>query len=260
MLDKAAISPVRRTVSYPGLHKRCWSQTNNQSEETSERIHPSSALQDGGSSHVKMTKDLLRQGDTVAKVDLEDTYFAVPISEPDKKNLRFTGEPWIHNQLPKVSPGATEDTGVPSGLQLTNVSGPRLWLSLKDFWTKHPIWPVLHHPGLFICSFVQLPCQVLCLYRDVPLHAPQPELLVQFVQGWGTILPSCWCKLSLKCCPFSVGHECSSCLWRSIWMQGTLPAVRSNWYGVFAPLSTRDPLFWLPGRQHPTPFEMHLGD
>ena len=38
---------------------------------------------------IHMLKDLLRQGDMMAKVDLKDAYFAVPISEPDKKYLRF---------------------------------------------------------------------------------------------------------------------------------------------------------------------------
>ena len=36
-----------------------------------------------------MLKDLLKQRDFMAKIDLKDTYFAVPISEPDKNYLRF---------------------------------------------------------------------------------------------------------------------------------------------------------------------------
>ena len=34
-------------------------------------------------------KDLLRQGDFMAKIDLKDACFAVPISAPDRKYLRF---------------------------------------------------------------------------------------------------------------------------------------------------------------------------
>ena len=38
---------------------------------------------------IHMLKDLLRQGDFMAKIDLKDTYFAVPIGEKDRKHLRF---------------------------------------------------------------------------------------------------------------------------------------------------------------------------
>ena len=38
---------------------------------------------------IHMLKDLLRQGDFMAKIDLKDAYFAVQISEPDRKYLRF---------------------------------------------------------------------------------------------------------------------------------------------------------------------------
>ena len=37
---------------------------------------------------IHMLKDLLRQGDFMAKIDLKDAYFAVPISEPDREHLR----------------------------------------------------------------------------------------------------------------------------------------------------------------------------
>ena len=38
---------------------------------------------------IHMLKDLLRRGDFLAKIDLKDTYFAVPISTQDRKYLRF---------------------------------------------------------------------------------------------------------------------------------------------------------------------------
>ena len=34
---------------------------------------------------IHMLKDLLKQGDFMAKIDLKDAYFAVPISESDRK-------------------------------------------------------------------------------------------------------------------------------------------------------------------------------
>ena len=37
---------------------------------------------------IHMLKDLLGQEDWMTKIDLKDAYFAVPISEPDKKYLR----------------------------------------------------------------------------------------------------------------------------------------------------------------------------
>ena len=51
---------------------------------------------------IHMLKDLLKQGDFMAKIDLKDAYFAVPISEPDKKYLRFrwTGQTYQFNCLP----------------------------------------------------------------------------------------------------------------------------------------------------------------
>ena len=41
---------------------------------------------------IHMLKDLLRQRDMMANIDLKDAYFAVPISGPDKKYLRFRWE------------------------------------------------------------------------------------------------------------------------------------------------------------------------
>ena len=38
---------------------------------------------------IHMLKDLLQQGDFMAKLDLKDAYFVVPISEEDRKHLRF---------------------------------------------------------------------------------------------------------------------------------------------------------------------------
>ena len=38
---------------------------------------------------IHMLKDLLRQGDYMAKIDLKDVYFAVPIDVKDRKYLRF---------------------------------------------------------------------------------------------------------------------------------------------------------------------------
>ena len=51
---------------------------------------------------IHMLKDLLKKGDFMAKIDLKDAYFAVPISEPDKKYLRFRwkGQMYQFNCLP----------------------------------------------------------------------------------------------------------------------------------------------------------------
>ena len=46
---------------------------------------------------IHMLKDLLRQGDFMAKIDLKDAYFAVPISEEDRKYL---GKQNVSIQLP----------------------------------------------------------------------------------------------------------------------------------------------------------------
>ena len=46
---------------------------------------------------IHMLKDLLRQGDCMAKIDLKDTYFAVPVSNQDKKFLRFRWEQNIYH-------------------------------------------------------------------------------------------------------------------------------------------------------------------
>ena len=48
---------------------------------------------------IHMLKDLLRQGDLMAKIDLKDAYFAVPISELDRKYLRGR-ETYQFNCLP----------------------------------------------------------------------------------------------------------------------------------------------------------------
>ena len=49
-----------------------------------------------------MLKDLLKQGDFMTKVDLKEAYFAVPISESDKKYPRFSWRDKIYqfNCLP----------------------------------------------------------------------------------------------------------------------------------------------------------------
>ena len=51
---------------------------------------------------IQNLKDVLRQGDFMAKIDLKDAYQAVPIHEPDRKYLRFVwkGETFEFSTLP----------------------------------------------------------------------------------------------------------------------------------------------------------------
>jgi hypothetical protein len=75
-----------------------------------------------------MLKDLLKQGDTMAKIDMKDAYFAVPISEPDKKYLRFRWKgqmyqfnclpfglscaPWVFTKITKAVAAVLREMGV----------------------------------------------------------------------------------------------------------------------------------------------------
>ena len=49
-----------------------------------------------------MLKDLLKAGDWMAKIDLKDTYFMVPMAEEDRKHLHFQwkGKVYQINRLP----------------------------------------------------------------------------------------------------------------------------------------------------------------
>ncbi len=108
-----------------GPQERRRSQTNHQLEKV-ERICPAPSLQDGRDSHAK--KDLLRQEDYMAKIDLKDAYFAVPISEPDRKSLRFRWNnqtyqfnclpfglscaPWVFTKTTKAVAAVLREMGV----------------------------------------------------------------------------------------------------------------------------------------------------
>ena len=75
-----------------------------------------------------MLKDLLKKGDFMAKIDLKDAYFAVPISEPDKKYLRFRWKgqmyqfnclpfglsyaPWVFTKITKAVAAVLREMGV----------------------------------------------------------------------------------------------------------------------------------------------------
>ena len=77
---------------------------------------------------IHMLKDLLKQGDFMAKIDLKDAYFAVPISEPDKKYLRFRWKsqmyqfnclpfglscaPWVFTKITKAVAAVLREMGV----------------------------------------------------------------------------------------------------------------------------------------------------
>ena len=77
---------------------------------------------------IHMLKDLLIKGDFMAKIDLKDAYFAVPISEPDKKHLRFRWKgqmyqfnclpfglscaPWVFTKITKAVAAVLREMGV----------------------------------------------------------------------------------------------------------------------------------------------------
>ena len=75
-----------------------------------------------------MLKDLLRRGDFMAKIDLKDAYFAVPISEEDRKYLRFrwtkktfqfnclpfglSCAPWVFTKITKAAVSVLRELGI----------------------------------------------------------------------------------------------------------------------------------------------------
>ena len=75
-----------------------------------------------------MLKDLLKQGDFMAKIDLKDAYFAVPISESDRKYLRFRWRdkiyqfnclpfglscaPWVFTKITKAVTAVLREMGI----------------------------------------------------------------------------------------------------------------------------------------------------
>ena len=77
---------------------------------------------------IHMLKDLLEQGDFMAKIHLKDIYFAVPISKPDKKYLRFRWKsqtyqfnclpfglsciPWVFTKITKAVAAVLKEMGV----------------------------------------------------------------------------------------------------------------------------------------------------
>ena len=77
---------------------------------------------------IHMLKDLLRQGDFMAKIDLKDAYFAVQISEPDRKYLRFRWRdtvyqfnclpfglscaPWVFTKITKAATAVLRERGI----------------------------------------------------------------------------------------------------------------------------------------------------
>ena len=78
---------------------------------------------------IHMLKDLLKQRDFMAKIDLKDAYFAaVPISEPDKNYLRFRRKgqmyqfnclpfglscaPWVFTKITKAVAAVLREMGV----------------------------------------------------------------------------------------------------------------------------------------------------
>lgn len=77
---------------------------------------------------IHMLKDLLRKGDWMAKIDLKDAYFAVPISEPDKKYLRFRWDqevyqfnclpfglscaPWVFTKIIEAATAVLREMGI----------------------------------------------------------------------------------------------------------------------------------------------------
>ena len=77
---------------------------------------------------IHMLKDLLKQGDFMAKIDLKDAYFARPISDPDKKYLRFRWKdqtyqfnclpfglscaPWVFTKITKAVTAVLREMGI----------------------------------------------------------------------------------------------------------------------------------------------------
>ena len=77
---------------------------------------------------IHMLKDLLKQGDFMAKIDVKDAYFAVPISEPDRKYLRFRWRniiyqfnclpfglscaPWVFTKITKAATAVLREMGI----------------------------------------------------------------------------------------------------------------------------------------------------
>jgi len=85
LLQKQAIQPVEcpsKLQHIPSAQKGWWAKTCHQPQSTEQFCAPG-ALQDGGNPH------LLRQGDWLAKVDLKDGYFAIPIHQSHQKYLQF---------------------------------------------------------------------------------------------------------------------------------------------------------------------------
>ena len=77
---------------------------------------------------IHMLKDLLRQGDLMAKIDLKDAYFVVPINGPDRKYLRFRWKektyqfnclpfglscaPWVFTKITKAATSVLREMGI----------------------------------------------------------------------------------------------------------------------------------------------------
>ena len=77
---------------------------------------------------IHMLKDLLRWGDFMAKIDLKDAYFAVPVSEEDRKYLRFrwgkitfqfnclpfglSCAPWVFTKITKAAVSVLREMGI----------------------------------------------------------------------------------------------------------------------------------------------------
>ena len=77
---------------------------------------------------IHMLKDLLKQGDFMAKIDLKDAYFAVPISKSDRRYLRFRWKdkiyqfnclpfglscaPWVFTKITKAVTAVLREMGI----------------------------------------------------------------------------------------------------------------------------------------------------
>ena len=102
---------------------------------------------------IHMLKDLLKPGNWMAKVDLKDAYFMVPIAKRDKKFLRFSWE------------GTTyEFNCLPFGLS----SAP--WVFTK---TTRPAVTMLRKLGLRLIVYID----------DILIMAESPQLLRDHVMG-----------------------------------------------------------------------------
>ena len=122
---------------------------------------------------IQNLKDVLRQGDFMAKIDLKDAYQAVPIHEPDRKYLRF------------VWKGETfEFSTLPFGL----ASAPLVFTKLLK-----PVVAFLRQMGIRIMIYLD----------DILIMAPSPEevsrnlqLVIQILTHLGFVINQKKCILT----------------------------------------------------------------